>query len=264
MIHFAGKLLTGSKAQIRNIRALLIRDLMMRYGREHLGFVWAILEPMILAVGVLILWSAVKGGYEHDVKIVELVLTGYLPLTLWRHLTNPMVFFFRANANLRYHRQITLNDLFFSKVLLEFGGSTAALVVVTSVLMLAGIVDPIQDWSLAIAGWLLMGLLASGFGACIVLATEKTEIAEKFIQPLQYLIVPLSGTYFMVDWLPVSIQALVLYIPMIHCYEMFRAGFLGDGVTTHFSVAYAFAWAFGLNCFGLWGFQRIRKNLQIV
>ena len=264
MPHIARKVALGMSGQIRNIHALIIRDLMMRYGREHLGFVWVILEPMILTTGVLFLWSLMKGGQEQGVKILELVLTGYMPLTLWRHLTNPMVFFYRANAGLRYHYRITLYDLLFSRLLLEFGGTTAALVVVASVMTLAGLIDPVQDWTLLIGGWLMMGLFASGFGMLIIIATEQSEIAEKFIQPFQYLLVPLSGTFFMVEWLPVDLQNLILYNPMIHCFEMFRAGLFGDAVPTHFSWPYVLTWACAMNCFGLWGIHRIRRNLQIV
>lgn len=254
----------GLRHQIQNVHALLIRDLMMRYGREHLGFVWVVLEPMILTVGVLIIWSVIKGGFEHGVRIVELVLTGYMPLTLWRHVTNPMVFYFRANAGLRYHYRITLFDLLLSRFLLEFGGTTAALVFVATVMTLVGLIDPVQDWTLLIGGWLMMGFLATGVGLMILIWTEQNEIAEKFIQPMQYLLVPLSGTFFMVEWVPTQFQPLLLYNPMVHCFEMFRGGYFGEAVPTHFSWPYVFLWACSLHCIGLWSIRAMRRNLQIV
>lgn len=264
MLGTSRSLLSGWKTQRRSIGALFVRDLMMRYGREYLGFAWVILEPMILTVGVLFLWSLLKGTYEHGLKIVELVLTGYMLLTLWRHLTNSMILLFRRSTALLYHRAVGLYDIFFSRVLLEFAGTTTALVVVVVFMLLIGLIDPIHDWSLVIGGWLMMAFLATGVGAVTLVATEKNEITEKFIQPIQYLLVPLSGTFFMVAWLPSSAQQLILYNPMIHCYEMLRSGFFGEAVETYYSVAYVLSWAFCLNFLGIWGMQRIRKNLQIV
>lgn len=254
----------GWRIQRQSLLALFVRDLMTRFGREHLGFAWVILEPMVLTVGVLILWSLLKGSYEHGVTIVEFVLTGYMLLTLWRHLTSPMSLLFRRNIGLLYHRRISLFDIFYSRVVLEFAGTTAALLVVLSTLLLLGLVGPIADWSLVIAGWLLMGGLATGVGALTLVATERNETVERFIQPIQYLLVPLSGTFFMVSWLPVAAQDLILLNPMVHSYEMLRSGFFGDGVDTHFSAPYLVTWCIILNFFGLTGLQRLRKNLQVV
>jgi capsular polysaccharide transport system permease protein len=236
----------------------------MRYGREHFGFVWVVLEPMLLTVGVLVLWSILKGGYEHGVGIVEFVLTGYMLLTLWRHLTNHMILLFRRSMSLLYHGRISLFDIIYSKVLLEFTGVTAALLVVLFWLTLLGIISPVEDWSLFIAGWLLMAFLASGAGLIFLIVTENNESAEKFIQPVQYLLVPISGVFFMVDWLPQRAQWLILLNPMVHAVEILRSGFFGPSVEVHFSVIYIFAWGIILNFLGLVGVQRMRRDLQIV
>jgi capsular polysaccharide transport system permease protein len=257
------RIYAASEIQQRCLKALFIRDLMTRYGREHLGFAWVVLEPMLLTVGVLVLWSVLKGGYERGIRIVELVLTGYMLLTLWRHLTSSPILLFRRNVPLLYHRTVSVFDIFYSRILLEFAGTTTALLFVMGTLLLLGVVSPVADWSLLISGWLLMAILATGVGSLILVATEINETAEKFIQPVQYLLVPISGTFFMVGWLPPAVQDVILFNPIVHCYEMLRSGFFGPGVETFYSVAYVLSWAFILNFLGLWGMNRARKNLQI-
>jgi capsular polysaccharide transport system permease protein len=91
---FGGRLAT----RVDVITALIVRDMMVRFGRHHLGFVWTVLEPMILTAGVMLIWSLIKEPIIHGIPVIVFVLTGYMPLTLWRHLTNPMVKIFRANA----------------------------------------------------------------------------------------------------------------------------------------------------------------------
>lgn len=255
--------LRGFVVQQQALKALFVRDLMMRYGREQLGFLWVVLEPILLTAGVLTLWSVIKGGYEHGLRLVELVLTGYLLLTLWRHLTNSMIMLFRRNTTLLYHNRITLLDIYFSRVLLEFTGTTSAALMVLGTLNLAGAVGSVHDWTQVIGGWLLMAVLAAGAGACMVWLTEKNEASEKFIQPIQYLFIPISGTFFMVSWLPTSAQNLILLNPMVHTYELLRSGFFGPAVETHYSVAYVLVWASLLVFAGLNGIQRLRSNLQI-
>src|ERR1700720_262482 len=98
--------LHGMQVQVRCVHALLIRDMMMRYGRHNIGFLWVVLEPMILTAGVMGVWSVIKPPYEHDVRVISLVLTGYMPLTLSRHMTNAGIFIFRRNLGLLYHRNV--------------------------------------------------------------------------------------------------------------------------------------------------------------
>ena len=250
------------RIQLRSIWALVVREMMMRYGRDHLGFVWVVLEPMILTAGVLIIWSLIRDRYEHGITIVTLVVTGYLPLTLWRHLTSNLILPFRRSVAMLYHRPISFFDIIFAKGILEFAGCTAAAITVYTFLLIAGYIEPIADLGLIIAGWLLMALFAFAAGTVIALVTELNEITEKFIQPMQYLMLPVSGAFFMLDWFPASVQRLLLWNPHVHCFEMVRAGFMGDSVITHYSPWYTIAWSFALLCLGLGGLHRFRDRMQ--
>src|SRR5258708_25019048 len=100
------ELLRGWSIQRRSIRALVLREMMMRYGRDNIGFTWVILEPMILTAGVMVIWSIMWGEEKEGSLLVEVVLTGYMPLTLWRHMTGAPVLIFRRSSSLLYHRSI--------------------------------------------------------------------------------------------------------------------------------------------------------------
>jgi len=255
--------LAGIAIQFRNIRALVLRDLMMRYGRNNIGFVWAILEPLLLTVGVMIVWSFTMGETRHGMKLVEIVLTGYMPLTLWRHMTNSSITIFRRSAPLFYHRAITPIDILVSRFSLEFIATSTAFLVVWGGLYTAGIVSAIARLDLLLIGWVMMAWLASGCGTIIAVVTERSETAERFIQPLQYVLIPISGVFFMVDWLPSWAQQAVLLNPMVHCYEVFRAGFFGEAVTTYYDFAYFSIWALGLSFVGALCMQRVRAWVRL-
>jgi len=42
----------------------------------------------------------------------------------------------------------------------------------------------------------------------------------------------------MVDWLPKWGQEVILLNPMVHCFEVFRAGYFGSSVVMHYSYGY--------------------------
>ncbi|MNE86702.1 hypothetical protein D3C80_1838270 [compost metagenome] len=51
--------------------------------------------------------------------------------------------------------------------------------------------------------------------------------------------IPLSGVFFMVDWLPEQVRDRYLLVPFPNAVEMIRAGVFGEFVATHYNVFYA-------------------------
>jgi capsular polysaccharide transport system permease protein len=253
----------GVGIQFRVLHALLIRELMTRYGRSNIGFLWLILEPMILCAGVIGLRWLVQAHKENGISLVALLLSGYMPLTLWRHITNKSLFILRRNMGMLYHRHVTLMDAFVTTMVLEFIGCTLAFIVNYFALLLLGVLDPIQDYGLVIEGWCLMGFLSLGVGSAIAVLVELYEAAERFIQPMQYLILPVSGFLYMADWLPERVRDLALCIPLLHCFEITRHGFFGETVPTHYTVAYPLLFSTVLLAIFLPRFEKVRDVIHI-
>ena len=176
----------------------------------------------------MIVWSFTMGSSSHGLKLVEFLLTGYMPLTLWRHMTSSPVQIFRSSSALLYHRTVTLLDILAARQILEFAGTTAALLVAWGVLYTTDIVAGVARLDLLLLGWAMMAWIAFGFGAVISALTEVLEAAGRVVNPLQYLMLPISGPFFMVDWFPSWAQEALLLNPLVHCYEVFRAGYFGD------------------------------------
>lgn len=250
------------RVQRQTIHALLVRDLMMRYGRDNIGFAWVVLEPMILTVGVMVIWS-LMGANKEGLKVVELVLTGYMPLTLWRHLTGPVVNMFRANASMLFHRRISLFDLVAARQALEIMGTSAALLVVYFVLNAIGVIKGVERLDLFLLGWLMMAWIGAASGAVLAAVSERYEVAERFVQPVQYLNIPISGAFFLVDWLPPWGQHIIMFHPLVHCYEVFRAGYFGETIVTHYNLQYFAACAFVLSFFGIVSVQKIKSRVRL-
>lgn len=259
--HGPGQFMTGLKIQARVLGAMIMREMVMRYGRENIGFLWLLLEPMILTCGVMIMWTVLRHE-AHGLTVAAFVLSGYMPLTLWRHVSSHAVSCLRQNLSLMYHRQIRLPDALIARALLEVGGITAALIVVYTMVRLAGIIQPYQNLGLLLAGWLFMAWFSFAVGLILAAASEKYEFVEKLVQPSQYLMLPISGMFFMVAWLPSGVQKLALYVPLVHCFELFRAGVFGDTVKSYYDVDYIFKCCLFTTAVGLYLVERARRHVK--
>ena len=231
-------LVEGLRRQRHVLKALIIRDLMIRYQREGLGFAWLVLEPMLLILLVIVLWNVEHGSSHRGVSVTPLVLTGYSFLTIWRHIVGRAHFAFRLSLDLKYHRKIQYGDILLSRFLLEVGGTFLAFWVVYLAFLLTDQIQPIHDLFTFCLAWILMGTFTMGIGFMIASINELWEMSERFIPPLMYITLPLTGTFYLVSWLPQMAQDFVLWSPLVHAMEMLRFAYFGGGVVTYWDPYY--------------------------
>lgn len=236
---------------LRIIASLMMREVITRFGREGLGFAWLIGEPLLFCFGVMGLWSLTKPAYEHGVRLAPFVMTAYMSLILTRHLISFLAGALQANMGLLYHRQISPLHIFASRILMELGGATAAFVVVYAILFALGEVKLPSDYLLMYAGWFILAWIASGFALVLAGLAMRFEVFERFIGLISYLLIPLSGAFTMVAWVPPALQKFLLYIPFVHPIEMIRAAVFGEFVETHYNAVYAVAWGTIFTIIGL-------------
>lgn len=171
-------------------------------------------------------------------SVLALVLTGYSMLTLWRHVIMRAVHCLRQNAGLLYHRHVRPFDTLLARVVLETGGTALSFMIAYVPLALFGMLGVIADPLLMVGAWVLMAWLSFAVALLLAVLTETSDVAERLVQPVMYILLPFTGAFYMVEWLPPGLRQWVVYSPLVHANEMFRAGLLGAGVTTHFSVGY--------------------------
>jgi capsular polysaccharide transport system permease protein len=97
----------------------------------------------------------------------------------------------------------------------------------------------------------------------VAAGTAVSEAVERLVHPITYIMMPLSGAFFMVDLLPPETRELFLLNPQPHIHEALREGMFGDRVTSHFDLLYAASWIVVLNLLGLAAVRSVRPRLEI-
>jgi ABC-2 type transport system permease protein/capsular polysaccharide transport system permease protein len=224
--------------QRRVIVALLMREILTRYGRHNIGFLWLFFEPMIFTLGVTALWMATKSVHGSDLPIVAFALTGYSSVLLWRNMPGRCICALGPNLSLMYHRNVKIIDIYLARLMLEAAGASMSFATLSLLFIAIGWMQPPEDVMLVLGGWIMLAWLGGSLALLLGALSEKTEIIEKLWHPFSYLLFPLSGAAFMVSVLPLEMQKVVLWIPMVHGTEMVRAGFFGARAQAHYDVLY--------------------------
>jgi capsular polysaccharide transport system permease protein len=256
-------LIAGWRIQRRVVSALMMRELITRFGRENIGFLWITAEPLLFAVLVGFIWEFIKGPEEHGIGIVAFVATGYIPLVMFRTTMARAVRVFTANGSLLYHRQVTLVDLILVRFIIELIGGMMAYVVIATVLVLIGLFPVPADYGYLLFGWFLYGLFTLGVALVMAPLSEVSETVEKFLPVTTYLMVPFSGTFNLTSWLAPDVRDFMLYSPPVSAMELMRYGVWGDKITPYYDIPYAFAASLVLILIGLMMCRKIRRVLVV-
>ena len=251
------------RLQFTVIGALLMREIHTRYGRENIGHLWVVGEPMLFCVGVAIMWTAIRPAHEHGVPVTAFVITGYVPLTMWRHCVGRSVKAFDSNGSLLFHRQVTPLDIIVSRCLLEIVGALIAGIVVSVGAMLLGYMDPPDSIGLVYLGLFYQALFCLACALIMAPLSEMGDVLDKFVGATMYLSLPFSGAFTMVDWVPKGLQTVLLWSPSVHSLEIIRKGQFGSSVHAIYDLVYLTSSCLVMILIGLSLTLRSRKNIQV-
>lgn len=235
-----GALLRSSpwKVQRRVLSALVMRELLTRYGRNNIGFLWLFLEPMLFTLAITAFWAATRSIHGSAIPITAFALTGYSSVLLWRNMVGRALNAIETNKALLYHRQVTVSDVYFARLLLEILAVSTSFVAIGLALYALDWLPPPEDAFKVLQGWIVQ----CWFGASLALTlgglSEKVTLVSRFWPPFAFILFAFSGVGFLVDSLPRSMQTAISWLPMVNILEFVRDGWFGSAFKAHYDMEY--------------------------
>ena len=242
--------LTRLAIQSRVLGALLMREILTRYGRHNIGFMWVFVEPMLFTAGVLILWSIF---HKHSIRLplVPFTITGYSSVLNWRTTIGRCGNAIEPNRALMHHRNVRVLDLYVARIVIELAGVTISFLALFTTLVALQLMPLPYDAVELLSGWLLLSWFSASAAMIVGSLIVYNEAVERVWHVVAYLFLPISGAFFMVDWLPYRLQNYALLIPTVNCTEIMREGYFGPSVRAHYHLAYFVAFTLVLSLVAL-------------
>lgn len=253
-------ILRGGRMQRRVIGALIIRELHTRFGRHYFGYIWLFFEPLLLGtcIGLIHLWRDQPAAFGP----FEFYAIGYVVYFIFRGVINRASAAIPSNMGLLYHRTITLPDIFFARHIIETVACMGVLVLLLLALFAINGDFPENPIKVAMA-MIGMALLSQGIALLAAAATEAIEGIERGVHAITYLVLPVCGMFFLVEWLPDWARELALYVPTVHIFELLRDGQFGSRFRAHYDLTYLLAWIMVTHLLGLAALRITRQRLGL-
>ena len=228
----------GLKVQGDVIGALLMRELHTRYGRENVGYLWIFLEPMTLAGAVALLH--IKSGSSHETGIgpIPFTILGYTLFIMFRGMVTRAEGTLEANMPLLYHRRVTIFDMMFSRALLEGASTFVTFLVLIGFVTIIGMASMPERPLELLIGVLLMFWFSFAVSLLICAWTHDNRLVARFVHPITYILMPLSGAFYQLIWIPEPYRSWLTWFPMTTTFELLRYGQFRSAKDTFVDIPY--------------------------
>jgi len=247
--------------QARVIHALMMRETLSRYGEHKMGFLWALIEPVLFVTLFVGMMSAMRSDSPGGMPLIPFMIAGIVPFTMFRNTMSEMRAAIGQNRSLLGFPQVSTFDVIIARGLLEGAVLLFVFVLMLAVAYLIGyefrVENPLGVLGACVALWGLgcgMGFIL----ACVTpIVPSVGQVAGLLLgRPLMVT----SGLFFTAESVPEPFRSWLLYNPIMHLLELLRSYFFYEFESSHGSWFYAGSWALGLLVFGLLLHQALRRR----
>lgn len=247
--------------QCRVIHALILRETLTRYGDHKLGFLWAILEPVLFVVILAGMMSSMSSDAPSGMPVVPFMIVGFVPFIMFRNSMNQLRGAISSNLSLLGFPQVTTFDVMFARILLEAAVLLFVFVFILCMAYLLGYTFSVENPLGVLLVCVCLTMLGSGFG--FLLASLVPIVPSVGLITMMLLGRPLmvtSGLFYTVGSIPEPFRTWLLYNPIVHFMEIIRSYFFYEFESEYGSWFYAGSWTIGMFVFGMLAHKALKRR----
>lgn len=257
------RLWNGFDNQRHVIGAMMMRELHTRYGRENIGYLWMFAEPMLLAGTIAAIHAGERSHFASDIRPVPFALLGYCVFILFRSIITRAESTIDSNKSLLFHRMITILDMMTARTLLEGASTVCTLGILMLFATMLGYADLPERPMALLAAILFMLWLSFGLSMLLAAVSYDNKLITKFIHPLTYLIMPASGAFFQLRWLPHPYREWLSWLPLTQIFELARYGQFEGATLDYVDFPYLICCNLFLLFTGLVALKVVRRSVHL-
>ena len=219
--------------QIMNdtVHALLMREIKTRFGTKHLGYFWAIAEPVAAVAVMGLIFTLIGRSSVANIPVVLFLFTAMLPFNLFSKLLNQLTPAVSANKALLVYRQVSVIDPIITRILIELVTYLLVYCIVFSFLAWLGFDVLPADFLKVLTASVLLALMAIGLGLILCSAMSYWQDAKKVVSIITRPLFFVSGVLYSATMIPPQYWYLLDWNPIFHAIELSRDAFFSAYVT---------------------------------
>ena len=240
--------------QILVIKALLKREIITRFGKYKLGFVWMLVEPLISVLVIGLIIGPIAGRTVPEIPYAFFLLNGRIQLQMFTGSMKSGVNAVKSNQGLLVYRTVQPLDPFIARFLFELLSTSFSFVLFCVIGMWIGIELSLNHLDVLVACGFITWIMGCGMGLIFGVCAAYFKDTEKIVMVLTTPLLFVSAVLTPLVSLPKNAQEFLIYNPLVHTIELSRSAlfpFYNTGETnfTYPSIVAIVALAVGIALF---------------
>ncbi len=240
------ELLRGAATQARVVKALILREVRTRFGRYYLGYLWAVLFPLMFVLMLTVVFAFIGRRTAHGAPMEVLLLSGMMA---WRAFIDTQVQVagaYQSNRPLLVYPQVTVFDIVIARTVLEFSTKLWATVILGLLFFAVGVDIQLYDPLGIVLGMIMMSYFSMCFGHIVGCIMVEMPSVTFLVATTQRALFFTSGVLFLLSDLPAEWRKYVLYNPLAHIIDYGRGAWIEGYSAPYADMGYVFQWAIGM------------------
>lgn len=228
------------------IFALYLREQMARFGRYSIGYLWALVEPIVHVTVLSVIFYAFSKKDSGSFDFPLFVMSGIMPWLLFKNTVNKTTQCISTSSSIFYLNTVRPIDLVLARAMLELNINIGCTIALITVFYFIGYDVHFDNFLLFLTANFLIFIMALGIGLFTSVAQcykdEVSRIIAMCFRPL-YLV---SGIFFSINVIPDEYRDYLLLNPLINAIQLVREGYHENFHSPYVSLSYLAM--FSLSC----------------
>jgi capsular polysaccharide transport system permease protein len=246
---------------LRNIAALILREMSTRYGRTPGGFVWAIAEPLGAIILLSVGFSLIVRSPSLGTSFILFFATGFVPLNLYMTLSIPVARSLLFSKQLLKYPAVGWIDAILARLILNTLTNVLFAIILFLIVMTAVDTRTVLDFTPIVEAVALTILLGFGVGTLNCTLFGLFPVWEQIWAILTRPLFLASAVFYIYEDLPRAAQDILWYNPLVHITGLMRTGFYPTYSPTYINVTYVLFFAITLVALGLLLTRRFQADI---
>lgn len=242
----------------RVFAALLLREMVTRYGRSFGGYIWAIVEPMAVIGMLTLVFSQFLDTPPYGESFLLFFSTGYLPFFFFISVASQVGTGLSVNRELLQMPMVKPLDVLLARFVLAFLTLIFVSVIVFGIVSVSVRHSLHFDPVALIAAFGCASALGFGVGTFNAFLFALLPVWRQVWGLLSAPLMILSGIFYTLDSMPTHIQDVLVWNPLVHAVGITRAAFFPSYHAHYADLGYVLAIAVAFLLPGLYLIARYR------
>ncbi|MEM6388775.1 MAG: ABC transporter permease [Pseudomonadota bacterium] len=249
---------------LRTITALILREMSSTYGRSPGGYIWAVIEPVLLIVVMAVAFSLLLRSPSLGTNFVLFYATAMMPFRMYQECQSVTSSAVRYSQALLVYPVVSFADALLARVILAFLKQAMVSYLVLGGIIMVLDVRLVLDFGPILISFVLAALLGFGVGSLNCLLFDMFPVWKSLFSAATRPLMIMSAIIYIYEDVPRIAQDFLWYNPLAHISGLVRTGFYDYYQPTYISIIYVVLIALFTLCGGLLLLRRHYRKLMVL